>query len=75
MLQHMHNANMLLNAAQAHMLQRATQQQLQAIANVACTLQDTDTAQMLLQSYKHKLHAVQVQALQQLLQQCNVTTQ
>jgi len=75
MLQHMQNANMLLNAAQAHMLQRATQQQLQAIANVACMMHDTDTAQMLLQSYKQKLHIAQVQALQQLLQQYNVATQ
>lgn len=75
MLQHMHNANMLLNAAVHSVLQQATQQQLQAIANVACMMHDTDTAQMLLQSYKHKLHAVQVQDLQQLLQACSVVTQ
>ena len=38
-------------------------------------MHDTDTAQMLLQSYKQKLHIAQVQALQQLLQQYNVATQ
>lgn len=62
---HMQN---LLATLQQQLLARATQDELQSIAQIALLFGDVDTAQQLLQNYKSKLQQHLQEDLQEMLQ-------